>query len=143
MPLLPRDETGSFVLVCSWSSSGTQPITATYFGGKPEGNGALEPGEGVTCPGGGASHGNGAHGAARKRGSRETLMPACNIHGAFDGEAGITLNGLNISWVAPCRDFGEDFLCCHHVPSLPLSLSHPVWKKGDDTPICSQRAPQK
>ena len=97
----------------------------------------------VTRPSGGPSCGNGVRGAALKHGSRKTLMPACNIHSAFDSKAGIVLNSLNISWVAPRRDFGEGFLRCHHIPTLPRSLSCPVWKKSDDTLSCSQRVLQK
>lgn len=143
VPLHPGDTVGSFESVCSWSVSGTQPTTATCFGGKPEGNWLPEPGEGVTRPSGGPSCGNGVRGAALKHGSRKTLMPACNIHSAFDSKAGIVLNSLNISWVAPRRDFGEGFLRCHHIPTLPRSLSCPVWKKSDDTLSCSQRVLQK
>lgn len=97
----------------------------------------------MTHPSGWASCGNDVRRAALKHGSRETLMPACNIHGAFDGKVGIALNGLNISWVALRWDFGEGFLHCFHILTLPQGPSHQVWKKGDDTLIYSQRVLQK
>lgn len=128
------------MLVCSCSTSRTQPITTTSFWGKPERKRSLEPGEGVTRPGGGTSHAD----SVLKHGSPETLMPTCNIHGAFDGsKAGIVQSSLNISWVALHWDFGDGFLHYHRSPTLPWSLSYPVWRKSDDTLICSQRVPQK
>lgn len=100
----------------------------------------MEPGEGVTCPSGGTSRGD----SVLKHGSPETLMPTCNIHGAFDGsKAGTVQSSLNISWGALHWDFGNGFLHCHRNPTLPWSLSYRVWRKSGDTLICSQRVPHK
>lgn len=123
------------MLVCSYSTSRTQPNTTTSFWGKPERKRSLEPGKGVTCPSRGTSHGH----SVLKHGSPETLMPTCNIHGAFDSKVGIVQRSLNISWGALHWDFGHGFLHCHGSPTLLWSLS----SKSDDTLICSQRAPQK
>lgn len=73
------------MLVCSCSTSRTQPIiTTTSFWGKPERKRSLEPGEGVTHPGGGTSRAD----SVLKHGSPETLMPTLQYSWCFRRQQG-------------------------------------------------------